>query len=89
MLLQAGEVAQTSRVLAAITHNGQLVTICNSSSKRSDAFFWHHKTHTTTHTHTHTHTDTHMLGSSLDTGSEFSTGSGDIWKAHNKYTQTT
>ena len=26
---------------------------------------------------------------SLDIGSEFSTGSRDIWKAHNKYTQTT
>jgi hypothetical protein len=30
-----------------------------------------------------------MLGSSPDTGLEFSTGSRDIWKAHNKYTQTT
>ena len=30
-----------------------------------------------------------MSGSSLNTGSEFSTGSRDIWKAHNKYTQTT
>jgi hypothetical protein len=29
------------------------------------------------------------LGSSLKTESEFSTGSRDIWKAHNKYSQTT
>lgn len=30
-----------------------------------------------------------LSGSSLNTGSEFSTGSRDMWKVHNKYTQTT
>jgi hypothetical protein len=30
----------------------------------------------------------HLSGSSLDIGSEFSAGSRDIWKAHNKHTET-